>query len=295
MTNYTRSNVIFGWLAFLIATITYTLTLEPTGSFWDCGEFISAAYKLQVVHQPGAPLFLMIYRVLSTLASGPSQVAWWTNFGSALSSGATIMFLFWTITHLAKKLVVKEGTEITLANTVAIMGAGMVGALAYTFSDTFWFSAVESEVYAMSSLCTAIVFWAILKWENEASDKHSDRWLVFIAYMMGLSIGVHLLNLLAIPAIAFVYYFKKHVPTTKGVIITFILSCIILGFVMYGVIPGIVSLSAWFDRIFVNSLGMSFGSGVVFFLLLLTAGLAYGIYYSIKKQKEILNLAMLCL
>ncbi|SMO35455.1 glycosyltransferase family 117 protein [Solitalea koreensis] len=295
MTNYTRSNVIFGWLAFLIATITYTLTLEPTGSFWDCGEFISAAYKLQVVHQPGAPLFLMIYRVLSTFASAPSQVAWWTNFGSALSSGATIMFLFWTITHLAKKLIVKEGSVITLANTVAIMGAGMVGALAYTFSDTFWFSAVESEVYAMSSLCTAIVFWAILKWENEANDKHADRWLVFIAYMMGLSIGVHLLNLLAIPAIAFVYYFKKNTPTTKGAIITFIISCIILVFVMYGVIPGIVSLSAWFDKIFVNSFGMTFGSGVIFFLLLLISGLVYGIYYSIKKQHELLNMAMLCL
>lgn len=295
MTNYTRLNNLFGWITFLIATTVYTLTLEPTGSFWDCGEFISSAFKLQVCHQPGAPLFLMISKVLSLFAGDVTQVAWWTNFGSAVSSGATIMFLFWSITHLAKKLIFTEGSTINGGQTLAIIGAGLVGSLAYTFSDTFWFSAVESEVYAMSSLCTAIVFWAILKWENEANDKHADRWLIFIAYMMGLSIGVHLLNLLAIPALAFVYYFKKHEATTKGVLFTFIISCVILVFVQYGLIPGTISFAAKFDLFFVNSLGMNFGTGVVVFGILFVLLLVSLLLYSISKSNIQLYIAAISL
>ncbi|POY34965.1 DUF2723 domain-containing protein [Solitalea longa] len=291
MTNYTRLNNLFGWVTFLIATTVYTLTLEPTGSFWDCGEFISSAYKLQVCHQPGAPLFLMISKVLSLFASDRSQIAWWTNFGSALSSGATIMFLFWSITHLAKKLIYNNGTEISGSQVFAIIGAGIVGALAYTFSDTFWFSAVESEVYAMSSLCTAIVFWAILKWEDEAGEKSADRWLVFIAYLMGLSIGVHLLNLLTIPALGLVYYFKKYQATTKGAISAFLISCVILVFVQYGLIPGTISFAAKFDLFFVNSLGMSFGSGVIVFGLLFLSLLISLLLYSINQNKNLLYFA----
>ncbi|UKJ07133.1 DUF2723 domain-containing protein [Solitalea lacus] len=288
MTNYTRLNNLLGWVTFLIATTVYTLTLEPTGSFWDCGEFISSAYRLQVCHQPGAPLFLMISKVLSLFAGDRTQIAWWTNFGSALSSGATIMFLFWSVTHLAKKLLVKNGDSVNGSQTFAIMGAGLVGALAYTFSDTFWFSAVESEVYALSSLCTAIVFWAILKWENEANEKYADRWLVFIAYLMGLSIGVHLLNLLTIPALGLVYYFKKHKATTKGAIITFLISCVILVFVQYGLIPGTIAFAAKFDLFFVNTLGMSFGSGVAVFGAIFIALLVSLLLYSINQSKNLL-------
>jgi len=203
--NYNKTNNIFGWLAFLIASITYTLTLEPSASFWDCGEFIACIYRLQVAHQPGAPLFTMIGKAFSLLSFGNvHKVAYWTNMASALASGATIMFLFWSITALTKKLLIKKDGDYNLTNMILIMGAGMVGALAYTYSDTFWFSAVESEVYAESSLCTAIVFWAILKWDAHADEPYADRWLVFIAYIMGLSIGIHLLNLLVIPAIAVV-------------------------------------------------------------------------------------------
>src|SRR5690606_26987472 len=198
--NYRKINNLLGWLTFIIATLTYVLTVEPTASFWDAGEFIAAAYKMQVVHQPGAPLFLMLQNLFSNFAMGNKEmIAYWMNVGSAVSSGFTILFLFWTITALARKVIVPKDIEITQAQLIQIMGAGLVGALAYTFSDTFWFSAVESEVYAMASLCTAVVFWAILKWDAHADEPYSERWLIFIAYVMGLSIGVHLLNLLTIP------------------------------------------------------------------------------------------------
>lgn len=295
MLNFKKYNNIFGWLTFLIAAVTYTLTLEDAGSFWDCGEFISAAYKLQVVHPPGAPLFLVITRIFTLLAGGnTAHVAFWGNFCSGLCSAFTILFLFWSITYLAKKLLAKNETELEQHKLIAIIGSGLVGALAYTFSDTFWFSAVESEVYAMSSMCTAVVFWAILKWENIADQRHSDRWLVFIAFIMGLSIGVHLLNLLAIPAICFVYYFKRFKTSRKGIIYTAVASILILGFIQVGVIPGIVSFAAKFDLLFVNTLGLPFGSGVLVWAIILIAGTYFGIKYSIRKGKVILNTALLC-
>ncbi|RZK49788.1 MAG: DUF2723 domain-containing protein [Pedobacter sp.] len=293
--NYKKVNNLMGWLCFFIATISYTLTLEPTVSFWDCGEFIASALKMQVVHQPGAPLFLMIERFFSLFAFGDNtKVAYFMNLGSAIASGATILFLFWTITALAKKLIAKTEAELNTGKLIAIMGAGAVGALAYTFSDSFWFSAVEAEVYALSSLFTAIVFWAILKWEAVADDPQSDKWLLFIAYIMGLSIGIHLLNLLTIPAIAFVYYFRKvKNPTNKGVFKTFLVGVLILAIIQYGIIQYLVSLGAHFDLFFVNTLGLGFGSGVIAFAIILIASLVFGIRYSIKKQHRVLNLALL--
>ncbi len=293
--NYFKINNIIGWVSFFIATTTYILTLEPSVSFWDCGEFIASALKMQVVHQPGAPLFLMIQRFFGIFAMGDvTKVAYFMNVGSAIASGATILFLFWTITALAKKVLVKKNETISTANMITIMGAGLVGALAYTFSDSFWFSAVESEVYALSSLATAVVFWGILKWEAIADEPQADKWLLFIAYIMGLSIGIHLLNLLTIPAIAFVYYFKKTAnPTNKGIFKTFGIGILILAIIQYGIIQYIVSLGAYFDLFFVNTLGLGFGTGVLFFAILLIAALVWGIKYSINKQKRILNLALL--
>lgn len=292
---YNKINNLTGWICFLVAALTYILTLEPNVSFWDCGEFIASAFKMQVVHQPGAPLFLMIERFFSLFAFGDvTKVAYFMNLGSAIASAATILFLFWTITALAKKMLVKNDEEISTSKMISIMGAGVVGALAYTFSDSFWFSAVEAEVYALSSLFTAIVFWGILKWEAHADEVQADRWLLFIAYIMGLSIGIHLLNLLTIPAIAFVYYFRKTPnPTTAGVIKTFIVGVLILAVVQYGIIQYLISFGAYFDLFFVNTLGMGFGSGVIFFALLLIGSLVYGIRYSIKHRKRVLNLALL--
>lgn len=294
--NYSKTNNLLGWLCFLIAAITYTLTLEPTASFWDCGEFIASAYKLQIVHQPGAPLFLMIGKIFSLLAgSDVSRVAFWMNMSSALASAATILFLFWTVTALARKVLIKSEEEISTGKLITIMGAGVVGALAYTFSDTFWFSAVEAEVYALSSLCTAIVFWAILKWDHHADEEGADKWIIFIAYVMGLSIGVHLLNLLVIPAIALIYYFRRSKKVTSGGTITaLIVGIIILGVIQYGIIQYIVKFAAYFDLFFVNTIGLGFGTGVVVFSLLVIGGLTYGILYSIKHTKPVLNLALLC-
>lgn len=292
---YNKINNLTGWICFLVAAVTYTLTLEPSVSFWDCGEFIASAFKMQVVHQPGAPLFLMIERFFSLLAFGDvTKVAYFMNLGSAIASAATILFLFWTITALAKKMLVKADEEITTSKMISIMGAGLVGALAYTFSDSFWFSAVEAEVYALSSLFTAIVFWGILKWEAHADEPQADRWLLFIAYIMGLSIGIHLLNLLTIPAIAFVYYFRKTAkPTTAGVFKTFIVGVLILAVVQYGIIQYLISFGAYFDLFFVNTLGMGFGTGVLFFAIVLIVSLVLGIRYSIRHRKHILNLALL--
>lgn len=293
--DYKKTNNLFGWICFGIAAITYILTLEPSVSFWDCGEFIASALKMQVVHQPGAPLFLMIERFFSLFAFGNTKnIAYWMNMGSAIASAATILFLFWTITAIAKKAVTRGGQALTSAKLVAIMSAGVVGALAYTFSDSFWFSAVESEVYALSSLFTAIVFWAILKWEAVADEPHADRWLLFIAYFMGLSIAIHLLSLLTIPAIAFVYYFRKTSKVTNaGIIKTLLAGILVLGIVQYGIIQYLVSFAAYFDLFFVNTLGMGFGTGVLFFALLVIGGLVWGIRHSIKHQKRVLNLALL--
>ena len=292
---YSKINNIFGFICFFIATLTYILTLEPSVSFWDCGEFIASALKMQVVHQPGAPLFLMIERFFSIFAMGDNtKVAYFMNVGSAIASGATILFLFWTITALAKKVLIKGNEEISKANLISIMGAGVVGALAYTFSDSFWFSAVEAEVYALSSLSTAVVFWAILKWEAVADEPKADRWLLFIAYVMGLSIGIHLLNLLTIPALAFVYYFRKtEKPTTAGILKTFGIGVLILAVIQYFIIQYLVSFGAYFDLFFVNTLHLGFGTGVLFFALLLIGGLVFGIRYSIKHKKRFLNLALL--
>lgn len=294
--NYNKLNNALGWICFIIATATYVLTLEPTASFWDAGEFIAASYKMQIVHQPGAPLFLMLQNIFSNFAFGNTErLAYWMNVGSAVSSALTILFLFWTITALARKILVKDNTPIDQATIIKIMGAGVVGALAYTFSDTFWFSAVESEVYAMASLCTAIVFWAILKWDAHADEPGADRWLILIAYVMGLSIGVHLLNLLTIPALALVIYFRKtKTPTSKGAISAMLIGCVVLGLILWGIIQYLIKAAAYFDYFFVNSLGTGFGVGVLTFVILLVGGIVYGIVYSIKKNKPRLNLAFLC-
>ncbi|MFZ4582833.1 MAG: DUF2723 domain-containing protein, partial [Paludibacter sp.] len=280
MRNFRFLNNVFGWLAFAIAAATYLTTMEPTASFWDCGEFISTAYKLDVGHPPGAPFFMLTGRFFSLFASDPTQVAVMINSLSALCSAFTILFLFWTITHLARKVVAKTEEEYTTANIIGILGSGFVGALVYTFSDTFWFSAVEGEVYAYSSLFTAIVFWAILKWERVADRDNSDRWLILIAYLMGLSIGVHLLNLLAIPAIVLVYYFRNYKPTSKGVIIAMLVSGVALGVVLYGIIPGFVEVACWFELFFVNTLGMAFNTGLFIYIVLLIATLAWALYES---------------
>ncbi len=294
--NYNKTNNLFGWIAFLIASVTYILTLEPSASFWDCGEFIACIYRLQVAHQPGAPLFTMIGKVFSLLSMGNNtKVAYWTNTGSALASGATILFLFWTITALAKKLLIKKADDLTTTNLILIMGAGMVGALAYTFSDTFWFSAVESEVYAQSSLCTAIVFWAVLKWDAHTDEEGANKWLVFIAYVMGLSIGIHLLNLLVIPAIALVVYFKKAKNvTTKGTIYAFLTGVVIVAMVLWGIIQYTVKGAAFADLFFVNTLGMGFGSGALVFFALLIVAIISGIHFTITQSKPAIIVTAVC-
>lgn len=289
---YQKLNVIFGWLAFAISAFVYISTIEPTASFWDCGEFIATGYKLEVGHPPGAPVFMLLTRFFTLFAGNNLElVPLMANIMSALASAFTILFLFWSITHLARKIINKN--ELSLGQTIAIIGSGMIGALVYTFSDTFWFSAVEGEVYATSSLITAFVFWAILKWENIADEPHSNRWIILIAFIVGLSIGVHLLNLLAIPAMVLVYYFRKYRVTTKGVVWSLILSGIILGTIMWIIVPGVVKVAFAFDLLFVNSFGLPFNSGVIFFVLLLSALLAFGIYYTRQKQQVVLNTIIL--
>ena len=274
MAELKRWNLIVGWLVFLIAGWTYISTIEPTASFWDAGEFIATAYKLQVGHPPGAPLYMLLARVAGAFVS-PENVPVAVNALSAIASAFTILFLFWSITHMGMKLVTRNGAPITTGGMIAVLGSGVVGALAYTWSDSFWFSAVEGEVYALSSFFTAVVFWAILKWESEALRPHSTRWLILIAYLMGLSIGVHLLNLLAIPAIAFVYYFQRYKVTPRGIIMTFIVSAVILGAIQAVIIPGIVRVAGWFELLFVNDMGMPFNTGSLVYALLLIGGLVW--------------------
>ncbi len=288
--DFKKLNIIGGWVAFAIAFFTYASTVEPTASFWDCGEYIATSYKLEVGHPPGAPTFMMIGRLFSMFAD-VENVALMVNMISALTSALTILFLFWIISYLARKFV--HGEELEGANLIAVLGSALVGSLAFTFSDTFWFSAVEGEVYAMSSFCTALVFWAILRWEEVADEPHSNRWLIFIWYVIGLSIGVHLLNLLAIPAIVMIYYFKRYKATLKGMAIAFGSSIVILGFVQNVLIPQIVNIAAKFELLFVNGMGLPFHTGSVIFALLIVAGLVYGLYYSQKKNKVLLNTALL--
>ena len=266
--------------------------MEPTVSWWDCGEFIASASKLEVGHPPGAPLFVLIGRVFASLASSTDQIAKMVNLISVLSSAFTILFLFWTITHFGRKIV-GWGEKYTLGQKIGILGAGAVGALVFTYSDSFWFSAVEGEVYAISALFTAVVFWAILQWEIEADKPYSTRWILLIAYLMGLSIGIHLLNLLAIPAIVFIYFFRKHEITTKGVVKVFVLSILIILVTMYGIIPGIVLLASWFELFFVNLIGLPFNSGSITFILLLIGSTAFGIIYTQKKGKVLWNTVLL--
>ena len=287
MISFQRANIILGWFMFMAATAVYMMTLEPTMPFWDCGEFIASAYKLEVGHPPGAPLFMLIARLFSAFV-GVENVPYAINSLSAVSSGATIMFLFWTITHLAKKIVYRDGDKSDNKNLV-IFAAGLIGAFAYAFSDTFWFSAVEGEVYAMSSLFTAVVFWAILKWESEADEPSNLRWIILIAYLMGLSIGVHLLNLLAIPAICFVYYFKKYPFSGKGVAITSGVALGLLFLMQTVILIWSIKIAAWFERFFTNTLGMPFNTGVFFYGLILIGGLVSLIIYSRKRGLVVLN------
>ncbi len=290
--NFNKLNIITGWAMGLIATIVYALTLEPTMPFWDCGEFISSVYKLEVGHPPGAPLFMLIGRVFSAFVE-PSMVPVMINFLSALCSGLTIVFLFWTITHMAKKFLPAGSKEPNSGQLWAILGSGMLGAMAYTFSDTFWFSAVEAEVYAMSSLFTAIVFWAILKWESEVNEGGELRWLVLIGYLMGLSIGVHLLNLLAIPAICLVYYFKKYSYSLKGLLATGAISLFLLFLINTGVIIWFVQMAGFFERIFVNNFGMPFNSGGIFYLLLVVSLITIGLVITHKRNLILTNTLIL--
>ncbi|MBN2175909.1 MAG: DUF2723 domain-containing protein [Bacteroidales bacterium] len=290
MQHFNNLNNILGWIVFAIASVVYIITSEPTASFWDCGEYIATAYKLQVGHPPGAPFFQLAGRFFSLFAFGnEALVARMVNTMSALSSSFTILFLFWTISMLAKKLANRTG-ELSTGKQWAVLGSAFVGSLAYTFSDSFWFSATEGEVYAMSSFFTALVFWAILKWEAVADEKHSYRWLIFIAYTMGLSIGVHLLNLLAIPAIAFVYYFKKYKnPSRKGMIVTLVISIVVLGIIMNGIIPWIVKLAGHFELFFVNTLRLPFNTGTIFYFIVLIGVIFFGIRYTRQKSKVIWN------
>ena len=270
---------VLGWLTFLIAAFVYCSTIEPTASFWDCPEFITTGSKLEVGHPPGAPFFMLTANLFSQFASDPSQVARMVNTMSALLSAACILFLFWSITHLVRRLLTKSWDDLDMTKLIAIEASGLVGALIYTFSDTFWFSAVEGEVYAYSSAFTAVVFWLILKWEEHADEPHSDRWLVLIMYMTGLSIGVHLLNLLCLPAIGLVWYYKRFPnANAKGSLLALLVSAVILAGVLYGVVPGIITVGGWFELFFVNTLHMPFNTGVFIYIILLIASMVWAIY-----------------
>ena len=286
---YRLWNNITGWTIFVVSTIVYLLSMEPTVSFWDCGEFILSSFKLQVGHPPGAPLFLMMNRVATLFAGGDtSKVAVSVNTLTAICSGLAIMILFWTITHLVRKVFVKENS-IDDKYILPIMASGIIGSMAYTFSDTFWFSAVEGELYGLSSLVTGLVFWGMLKWEDEADKPYAGRWIILIMYIMGLGIGIHRLNLLILPVAVFVYYFRMYEVTTKGIIKTLIVSVVMLWIMVFVLMPGIPTAAGWFELLFVNGIGLPYNSGLYFYLILIIAGLVFGIIYSLKKQKVILN------
>ena len=300
MKQFKLVDMILGWVAFVIAAFVYCSTIEPTASFWDCPEFITTGYKLEIGHPPGAPFFMLTANLFSQFVSDPSQVARMVNTMSALLSATTILFLFWTISHLTRRLLIKDWSELTPGKAIAIEASAMVGALIYTFSDTFWFSAVEGEVYAYSSAFTAVVFWLILKWEEHADEPHSDRWLVLIMYMTGLSIGVHLLNLLCLPAIVLVYYYRKfpHATGRKdlwGSLAALAISVVLLAAVLYGVVPGIVQVGGWFELFFVNVLGCPFNTGEIVYIILLIACIIWAIYETqTDKSPKRGNIAFLC-
>ena len=295
MKQYRLVDNVLGWVTFIIAAYTYCSTIEPTASFWDCPEFIDTGYKLQIGHPPGAPFFMLTANLFSHFVSDPSQVARMVNTMSALLSATTILFLFWTITHLTRKLVLNNWSELTTSKLIAIEASGLVGALIYTWSDTFWFSAVEGEVYAYSSAFTAIVFWLILKWEDHADEPHSDRWLVLIFYMTGLSIGVHLLNLLCLPAIVLVYCYRRFPNVeAKGSLVALMISFALVAAVLYGVVPGIVTVGGWFELLFVNVLGLPFNTGLVIYIALLVAAVLWAIYESyVDRNKKRENISFL--
>ena len=299
MKKYNLINNLLGWFSFAVAAVTYCLTVEPTASFWDCPEFITTAYKLEVGHPPGAPFFMLTGNFFTQFTDDPTKVAFCVNIMSALLSALCILFLFWSITHLARKLICKDGVVTSLSQLIVIMGSGLTGALAYTWSDTFWFSAVEGEVYAYSSMFTALVFWLILKWEDHADEPHSDRWLVLIFYLTGLSIGVHLLNLLCLPAITLVYYYKRYPSANlKGSLVALGVSMLLVAAVLYGVVPGIVKVGGWFELFFVNSLGMPFNTGVVIYLIVLIGVVLAAIWSTTQKNRvrtQILYVASIAL
>lgn len=290
--SFKKINLIGGWLCFILASLVYLVTMEPSASFWDCSEYIATSYKLEVGHPPGAPLFIMLSRFF-TMFAGPQHAAMMVNAMSAVASGATIMFLFWSITHLARRAMRKSENELSTAQLITIIGAGLVGSFAYTFTDTFWFSAVEGEVYALSSFFTAITFWAILKWENVADQPHANRWIILIAYLIGLGIGVHLLNLLVIPPVVLIYYFRKYNVTKWGLTKALGISFVILAAALYVIIPGTVELGAFFDRVFVNTFGLPFNSGITVYAIVLFATLGWGIYFTHKKGKVLANVILL--
>src|SRR5574344_1029417 len=301
MKQYKLVNNLLGWITFAIAAFVYCSTIEPTASFWDCPEFITTGYKMEIGHPPGAPFFMLTANLFTQFVSDPSQVARMVNTMSALLSATCILFLFWTITHLTRKLILKDWNELTTGKLIAIQASGLVGALIYTFSDTFWFSAVEGEVYSFSSAFTAVVFWLILKWEDHADEPHSDRWLILITYLMGLSIGVHLLNLLCLPAIVLVFYYKK-VPDAhlKGSLIALVCSVLVVTAILYGVVPGTVKVGGWFELLFVNVFGMPFTPGTIVYIILVIACVIWGVYesYTDKNPKRqnisfLLSIAML--
>lgn len=295
MKKFKLINNIAGWAVFVIAATTYIMTCEPTASFWDCGEFITCGYKLEVSHPPGYPMFAMITRIAAMFAGGdPAKVPLAMNIYSGIASAFAVLFLFWIITHFALRIVGKKD-EYSVKELITIIGSGAVGALAFTFSDSFWFSAVETIVFSSSTMFTAMIFWAMLKWEGCADQKYANRWLVLIAFLMGITIGIHLLNLLSIPALGLVYYFKKYKFSKRGLIITIIVSVILLAVVMFGIIQGVFVVASWFELLFVNSFGLPYNSGGAFFIVALMGSMVWGIWYTSKKGKALGNTILLCL
>ncbi|KAB6278924.1 glycosyltransferase family 117 protein, partial [Bacteroides xylanisolvens] len=290
---FKRGNDLGGWIVFLIAAFVYGMTIEPTASFWDCPEFISCAEKLQVGHPPGAPFYMLVGNLFTQFASDASQVSRMVNFLNALLSAGCILFLFWSITRLVRSILTDDTRKLSTTDVIIILGAGFVGALVYTFSDTFWFSAVEGEVYAFSSFLTALVFWMILRWQDEADSISGDRWIILIAYIIGLSIGVHLLNLLCIPAIVLVFYYRKYQAVSlKGVIGTIALSGLLIVLILFVYIPGMADMGGWFELFFVNVLGFPFQTGLIIFLTLVLSLLIGAIY---RFRKRIVHTGLWCL
>src|SRR5664280_723073 len=290
MKKYRLINNVSGWAVFAVAAFTYLMTIEPTASLWDCGEFVASCLKLEVGHPPGNPVFMIMGRFFTLFAGGNvTKVAAMVNSMSALASAFTILFLFWTITHLAKKILIKNESQYNTGRVIAVMAEGIVGAVAYTFSDSFWFSAVEGEVYASSAFFTALVFWAILKWEDVADEKYADRWIILIAFLIGLSIGVHLLNLLTLPGIVLVYYFRKFEFSWKGFSISLITSIVLLSLLMYGIMPGVVTISSKFDWFFMNTLGLPSNSGMIFHVILVVVLFIFAVKSSFSSANRVKN------